>query len=121
MRTRRAVVERGHTQRAGRLFAAATNRVLERVGAIEGISSVEPPRPRIPQRGPRVSVIIPTFQGAHLLERCLRSLLDQGYSEIELIVVDGGSTDGSLELIRRVAPRAVVVTARGNPGFRGGL
>jgi GT2 family glycosyltransferase len=111
------VVERGHTQRAGRLFACVTNRVLERVGAIEGISSVEPPRPRIPERGPRVSVIIPTFQAAYLLERCLRSVLGQGYSEIELIVVDGGSTDGTLEMVRRVAPHAIVVTASGNPGF----
>ena len=111
------IVERGHTQRAGRLFGDVTQRVLERIGAIEGVTPREPPHPRVPERGPRVSVIIPTFQGAHLLEPCLRSLLAQEYSEIELIVVDGGSTDGSLELVRRVAPRAVVVMAEGNPGF----
>lgn len=107
----------GQSERAGRLFSTATRRVLERVGAVDGRAATEHERPVAPQSGPRVSVIIPTFNRADLLEQCLRSLLGQHYAPIEIVIVDGGSTDGSLETIGHLTPDAVVVDARGNPGF----
>lgn len=48
---------------------------------------------------PRISIITPSFQQAAYLEECLRSVADQGYPATEHIVIDGGSTDGSAELI----------------------
>ncbi len=45
-----------------------------------------------------------SFQQGRYLERTLRSVLDQGYPRLEYIVIDGGSTDGSVEIIRRHEP-----------------
>ena len=53
----------------------------------------------------RISVIIPVYNpGAHLI-RCLDSLLDQTYQELEIILVDDGSSDGSPEICDRYVAR----------------
>jgi len=59
------------------------------------------PTPR-PPAGPdalRITIIIPNLNQGLYLERAICSVLDQGYDHLELIVMDGGSTDGSLEII----------------------
>jgi len=50
---------------------------------------------------PRISLVTPVFNSARYLEAALRSVLSQEYPNLEYIVVDGGSTDGSVEIIRR--------------------
>jgi len=54
---------------------------------------------------PRVTIVTPSFNQAPFLEATLRSVLEQDYANIEYFVMDGGSADGSLELIQRYAPR----------------
>ncbi|HEX7300694.1 MAG TPA: glycosyltransferase family 2 protein [Solirubrobacteraceae bacterium] len=49
---------------------------------------------------PRLTIITPSFNQAAFLERTLRSVLDQGYENLEYLVVDGGSTDGSVDILR---------------------
>ena len=53
---------------------------------------------------PLVSIVTPSFQQAAFLEEALRSVLLQGYPNLEVIVMDGGSRDGSVEIIQRYAP-----------------
>jgi len=52
---------------------------------------------------PRITVVTPSYQQAAFLEKTLQSVLEQSYPNLEYFVVDGGSTDGSLEIIRRHA------------------
>ncbi|MBI1370900.1 MAG: glycosyltransferase [Planctomycetes bacterium] len=54
-------------------------------------------------RQPRISVIMPSFNHAPFIERAICSVLDQGYDNLELVIADGGSADGSLALIDRYA------------------
>ena len=49
---------------------------------------------------PRITVITPCFNQARYLERSICSVLDQGYDALEFVVVDGGSCDGSREILR---------------------
>jgi glycosyltransferase involved in cell wall biosynthesis len=54
---------------------------------------------------PSISIITPSLNQAAFIERTLRSILDQGYERLEYLVVDGGSDDGSVEIIERYADR----------------
>jgi glycosyltransferase involved in cell wall biosynthesis len=53
----------------------------------------------------KISLVTPSYNQGRFLEACLRSVLDQGYPELEYVVMDGGSADGSADIIRRHADR----------------
>ncbi len=52
---------------------------------------------------PLVSVLVPTLNRGPYLERCLRSILDQTYRRLECLVMDGGSRDDSVAILKRLA------------------
>lgn len=64
--------------------------------------NTEPPASECP---PKVSIIVPVYNVAELLPVCLESLLAQTLQAIEIVCVDDGSTDRSLEVLRRYAAR----------------
>jgi glycosyltransferase involved in cell wall biosynthesis len=54
---------------------------------------------------PKISVVMPSFNQARFIERSLLSVLDQHYPNLELIVIDGGSSDGTVDIIRKYESR----------------
>ncbi len=66
---------------------------------------------------PKVTVIIPTYNRAHYLGEAIRSVLDQSFADLELIVVDDGSTDGTDELVRAIADRRVLYLHQSQRGI----
>jgi len=52
----------------------------------------------------RISIVIPSFMHARFIERTLESVVSQSYRNKEIIVMDGGSNDGTVEILKRFSP-----------------
>ena len=69
-----------------------------------------------------VSIVIVNWNGAEVLPECLRSLLGLNHKDIEIVVVDNGSTDGSVDIVREICGGDVkIVRLEKNVGFAAGV
>jgi hypothetical protein len=66
---------------------------------------------------PKIFVIIPNFNGKNTLLKCLQSVNASGYSNLEIVVVDNDSKDGSLEEVKKYLTRAHFIKNEKNLGF----
>jgi GT2 family glycosyltransferase len=78
-----------------------------------------PPRPRLSgaASGVLLSIVIPTWNGLGMIDECMAAVREQTVEDLEVIVVDNGSTDGSVEFIRRHYPEVLVIALPTNLGF----
>jgi len=67
----------------------------------------------------KVSVIIPNWNGKHFMDDCLQSLRQQTYTNVEVIVADNASTDGSQDYIKTNYAEVILVEIGYNSGFTG--
>lgn len=64
-------------------------------------STLSSPQFLIRQSLPKISIVTPSLNQAEFLEECIESVLSQGYPNLEYLIMDGGSRDGSLEIIKK--------------------
>jgi glycosyltransferase involved in cell wall biosynthesis len=69
------------------------------------------------KRYPKISVVTANYNGAKYLERTMQSVINQKYPEIEYIVIDGGSTDGSQKIIEKYEKHLAYWESRKDRGF----
>jgi len=50
---------------------------------------------------PKISIVTPCYNSVNYIESTILSIIDQVYPNIEYIIIDGGSTDGSVEIIKK--------------------
>lgn len=61
---------------------------------------------------PRISIVTPSFNQARFLRACIESVLGQNDPNLELVVIDGGSTDGSVDVLRSFGERTTWTSER---------
>lgn len=66
---------------------------------------------------PEISVVIVNWNGKKVLNRCLTSLSNQSFKDFEIIVIDNGSTDGSVDRLEAQWPTIRIERLKGNRGF----
>jgi len=99
-------------------------RTLGRFGPKLGILHQHPPQPLrvvastavVPQPAPRISIVTPSFRQAVFIERTLKSVIEQGYPNLEYFVQDGGSKDGTVEILESHAARLTGWTSAPDDG-----
>ena len=95
--------------------------LVQRFDGENQVTATATPDPRLATvRLPKVVVVILNYNGKVLAERCLQSVIESPYANKEIILVDNGSTDGTVEYLRNVFANIIFVANSENLGVAGG-
>ncbi len=72
--------------------------------------------PKLPAAPPRIAIVTPSYKQGHFVERTLRSVLNQDYPRLHYAVQDGGSQDGTVDLLKRYQSRLAAWDSRPDHG-----
>jgi peptidoglycan/LPS O-acetylase OafA/YrhL len=103
--------------RAGVKEIPLENSMIDRILRGRGVTVIR--LARVPQSKVRLSVVIPNYNTAEFVEFAVHSALNQTYSDIEVIVVDDGSTDDSVRRILSIADHRLTCVTQENRGLSG--
>jgi GT2 family glycosyltransferase len=78
------------------------------------------PKRHLPEPCPLVSIVIVTRNGRHHLETCLPSVMTQTYPQVEVVLVDDGSTDGTADYVAGHYPSVQIIEQANGPNFAAG-
>ena len=62
----------------------------------------------------KISIITPSYNQAEFIERTIQSILNQSYSNFEYIIMDGGSTDGTIEILKKYSNKIIWKSEKDN-------
>ncbi len=83
-------------------FTGTSRRITREIGThLTGYRYPSAPRPAVDSSWPRITIVTPSLNQASFLERTIISIHNQDYPNLEHIVIDGGSDDGSVDIIRQ--------------------
>ena len=66
---------------------------------------------------PKISIITAVFNNKNFIEDCIKSVLSQTYNNIEYIIIDGESTDGTLDIINKYKDRIATIISEKDDGL----
>ena len=71
----------------------------------------------------KISIIVPIYNGQAYIKKCIQSLTSQTYSNIEILCIDDGSTDSSLDILTNLAQQdqRIIIIHQNNSGVKSGF